>query len=216
MGDDVPGLRLFTGPLAADRWLADKHEPAVDDGLRPGRLFARIAHHYAATAEVVPPAPAPGSPLAEDDAALRPYLLSHGVALAHGVAMDHLEAIRGTIQDGARTHPWAEHTLARAALEAACTALWLIGPDDPVERRHRRVRQLYNNADEGRKASGLFRADARATDMLESGKTYAQVLDEIRTLAPDSRNVTHWTYRDVLPDPLLRRVLRLDGHLTSA
>ncbi|ASR55639.1 MULTISPECIES: hypothetical protein [Cellulomonas] len=193
MGEDVPGLQLFTELSASDRWLRTRHEPTADDRLRPGRVLARVAEHYAATAEVVPPRPEPGSPLAEDDAALGIYVLSHGVALAHGVAMDHLEAIRGTIQDAQRTHPWAEHTLARAALESACTALWLIGPDDPAERRHRRVRQLYNNSDEGRKASKLL-----GGDKLQSGRTFDEVLEEFRSLAPDSRSVKSWTYRDVV------------------
>ncbi|NYI59141.1 hypothetical protein [Cellulomonas soli] len=190
MGDDVPGLAFFRHPTPTLGWLQTNHgRPHPAD---PATLFARIAFYHRTTAEAEATPPVPGSPLAVDDAALGAYPLSHGVSMATGVAMDHLEAIRSLVQDAGVTHPWAEHTLLRAAFESACTALWLIGPDDAGERRHRRLRQVWNDADESRKARTKHNVER------PSGRTRDEIEASILALAPDERSVSHWTYLDVV------------------
>jgi hypothetical protein len=79
--------------------------------------------------------PEPGSPLAADDDAIpRPMRLSQHVWTALGAGYDHLSCVAMTIQNE-RVFTTATGTLSRAALMASAHALWLLMPDDVVERR---------------------------------------------------------------------------------
>lgn len=105
-------------------------------------------------------------------------MLSHAVSLATGIAADNLAAIRALIADAGRTHPWAQYSLIRAALENATTALRLIGPDDPNERWYRRLRLAWNDVHEG---------EARSLEDREQ---------QLRALVSDNRDIAgRWSYR---------------------
>jgi hypothetical protein len=79
------------------------------------------------TEGLVPPAE-PGSRLAGDDAKSAPYHVSHGGTQLLSVATDHLHAIKLLLIDGGVLQNSAPYTLARGALEAAGTAVWMLAP----------------------------------------------------------------------------------------
>ncbi len=171
--------------------------------LDPATVFAQIAALHQATADTLPPTPQAGSPLADNDARLGIHYLSHPAAMAAGVAIDNLEAVRNLVQDAGVVHPWAEHTLLRAAFESACTALWLLGPDDPLERHYRGVKHALDNVRQGNTANTLGGADRRP-----SGKSHQDVIDEVMALVPDDdpsgrgrwdhKRLTAWSYKNVV------------------
>lgn len=186
-----PPSAVFFPPTASQTWLRQRHPRP--DPVDPLTVLRRIRRMHGQHADVVPAPPAAGSPLAADDAALNPYQLSHALALATGIALDHLEAFRALIQDAGRTQPWAPHTLLRAALENAATAVWLIGPDDAADRRYRRLKLQMHETFEGAEARRLHGQDP------PSGRTHEQVREQIRSLAPDARSLEgRWSYRKVV------------------
>lgn len=168
-------------------WMAQRH-PRPDPA-DPHEVFKRI-ERLRSTGEQKPQPPASGSELSRDDEALDPYMLSHAVSLATGIATDNLEAIRALIVDAGRTQPWAQYSLIRAALENATTALWLIGPDNPKERRYRRLRLAWNDVHEGEAARALLpKKPAEARSLSDREK-------QLRALAPDGRDIAgRWSYR---------------------
>ncbi len=171
-------------------WLLQSHpRPSPTD---PAEVFKRI-EQLLATGERPPEPPEPASELRRDDDALRPYELSHTVSLSTGIAVDHLEALRALLVDAGRTQPWAPYSLLRGALENAATALWLIGPDDPTERRYRRLRLAWNDVHEGASARDLL------PNPPEEKSTLAEREKRLRELAPDDRDIAgRWSYRTAL------------------
>ncbi|TGY86362.1 hypothetical protein E5226_02240 [Cellulomonas shaoxiangyii] len=96
-------------------------------------------------------------------------------------SLDHLDAHRGLMEDAQRTHVWAEYTLMRAALETACTAVWLVTPDEPEERRFRLLRLAAKDINDSKDAAKLHRTEPA------SGRTHKERLDEVKALAPAER-----------------------------
>ncbi|MFJ9448357.1 hypothetical protein ACIRRH_42095 [Kitasatospora sp. NPDC101235] len=91
-----------------------------------------------------------GSALVGDDAKTDPHRLSHSAVLALVVAIDHLRAltdlVRREVKDGEQQmllHSHAPFTLLRAALENAARAVWLLGPQQRLERVGRCLRMHY-------------------------------------------------------------------------
>ena len=173
----------------------DERRPRLDP-LSPDVVCARIAELHAQTNNRVPASPLPGSELAEDDHALNPYQLSHAVTSAINIAADHLEAFRALLVDAHRTHPWAHHTLLRSAVENASSAIWLVGPDDPVERRYRRLRLAAHDAWESGEAQKIHGLAA------PSGRSAATIRQRIREMAPDDRDplAGYFSYKSVVRD----------------
>ena len=96
--------------------------------------------------------PAPGTDLAEDDRLSAPYHVSHAVARAQMVSVDHLHALRRMTEDcsvcvpnGMTFQVTAHWALLRAALENACRAIWLLGPESRSERVLRALRLQADN-----------------------------------------------------------------------
>ena len=87
-----------------------------------------------------------GSQIAADNACMGPYQLAHVVALVLSHATDDLEVLREYTVRGSEddftvhTRPYAAYPLLRAAMENACTALWLMLPANREERVRRRFR----------------------------------------------------------------------------
>ncbi|MDQ6649741.1 MAG: hypothetical protein M3Z02_06445 [Actinomycetota bacterium] len=84
-----------------------------------------------------------GSELYGDDESTGFLQISHAVQNSLNAATDHLHCLRTLIVDAEWLHTNAPFTLARAALECAATAVWLLAPADPRERITRRL-QLAN------------------------------------------------------------------------
>lgn|GEM_PF-2948936 len=81
-------------------------------------------------------APRPRSPLAADDEAVHPYGVSFTVGQSLASGTDHLLMLAHQLtgEDGT-LHAFAPFTLARAAIETAAAALWVVGPEDATQRR---------------------------------------------------------------------------------
>ncbi|MCD0451758.1 hypothetical protein LO762_21545 [Actinocorallia sp. API 0066] len=76
-----------------------------------------------------------GSPLAGDDDRSHPYEVGHAAAHALFVAHDHLLCLRSSFgREPIVVHTHGQFTLARAALENAARALWLLTPKDRATR----------------------------------------------------------------------------------
>lgn len=97
-----------------------------------------------------------GSSLAADDALLGPYKLSHLVGHCLSLAFDGLQAThalmvglqdRGQGADDRTVRiPMAAHyAMLRSATESSALAVWLLGPDDPHERRTRVFRAHWDD-----------------------------------------------------------------------
>lgn len=94
----------------------------------------------------------PGSSLAGDNRATQPYQLSHTVVAAMNQAVEHLHTIRALIVGAGVMHPAAPFTLARAAIETASIAVWLMSPSSRKERVMRRLRLALEDAKDSDRA----------------------------------------------------------------
>ncbi|MFC0504957.1 hypothetical protein [Micromonospora costi] len=80
------------------------------------------------------------SALSRDDKETHPHRISHAAWHALSHAVDHLNCLRALLRDAHTMHMYAPYSLARAALENACAAVWLLAPEDRTERILRRLR----------------------------------------------------------------------------
>jgi hypothetical protein len=95
----------------------------------------------------------PGSSLAGDDKATAPYQLSHAVRSALSVAVDHMHATSNLLVHAKALHPMAPFTLARAAIEAGSSAIWMLGPAVRRDRVLRRLQLAVVDARDGDQAT---------------------------------------------------------------
>lgn len=142
-------------------------------------VFDDIAARHQAAQDAPPPPVDPESQLGFDDAALTPHLLSGTIRGHVNKALDHLEAVRSTAHVAKTIHPWAQFTLSRSALENAATAVWLIAPSAPEERRVRLLNSLWRDLRESEEAAELHEQGA------PSGRTVDDRRDELLRLTPD-------------------------------
>ncbi len=157
---DVQGIEKTTPPdkeQEAARLLVDEIAPQID------ALRARWEGPPAHAAEH-------GSALAGDDKHSRPYHVSHVAWLSIGHAIDNLVALRTLTVQGhgneitVASRPFAAYPSVRAALENACSAIWLIGPESRDDRLMRRFRQLLTDAANRDKAVQLIDPHAEPSD----------------------------------------------------
>ncbi|MFI7209238.1 hypothetical protein [Micromonospora aurantiaca (nom. illeg.)] len=80
------------------------------------------------------------STLSRDNKEMHPYQLSQAAWHALSHAVDHLHCLRTVLKDAHVMHMYAPYSLARAALQNASAAVWLLAPDDRAERVRRRLR----------------------------------------------------------------------------
>lgn len=88
---------------------------------------------------------AEGSSLALDDAASKPYHVSHCVRWGITAGIEHLHAVKTLVFDAHLTHPAADYTLIRGALENLAAAYWILHPEDRKERVERALRWWAKN-----------------------------------------------------------------------
>jgi hypothetical protein len=93
-----------------------------------------------------------GSALRADDDALEPFQISHAVGHTVGMTLDALgtlELILRAPTGDLRIPLFGIYPVARQALEAAATGLWMVAPDNPAVRRTRALRvQMQEARDE--------------------------------------------------------------------
>lgn len=139
-------------------------------------VVSRIDELATATASGVPEVE-PGSSLARDDADTSPFHLSHAAWTAIVIASDHLIAYRALVVTAQQTQPWAHHTLLRAAIESAVTAVWLLAPSRRTTRIERRLRLATTDIDESVTAQKLHGLRP------PSGRTSVQRHNQVSVLA---------------------------------
>ncbi|MBQ0906959.1 hypothetical protein [Micromonospora sp. U21] len=110
-----------------------------------------------------------------DDKETHPYQLSQAAWHALSHAVDHLHCLRTVLKDAHVMHMYAPYSLARAALENASAAVWLLAPDDRAERILRRLRFATLDIRGGEAMKKLLGATGP--------KTEAERLDEVRAIA---------------------------------
>jgi hypothetical protein len=116
-----------------------------------------------------------GSDLADDDAQTMPYTVSHALTTCLIAAIDHHHALLALVLKTDYLHLNAPATVARGALETACTAIWLAAPADRDERIRRTLCWFWKDAKDG---------DTAATGRgMKVPKPLADRQDELTTLA---------------------------------
>jgi len=118
--------------------------------------------------------PAPGSELAGDDAAVTGHgeYPSDATRAQLDAAMENLSLWANVVSpmlfiDGVevKNPPRPYFTLARAGLESAASAAWVLSPQDPSERADRHMRLVLEDLDQMRKA--LCLSDAAQADAVQ-------------------------------------------------
>jgi hypothetical protein len=99
------------------------------------RWGLRLAHPFV---------PAPGTELAEDDNDWRWTPVSQVAFAGMGAARDHLQAVRVHIEAD-EFFPFAQQTLLRTAILAAAQGVWVLAPDERLERLRRARAFAYEN-----------------------------------------------------------------------
>lgn len=116
--------------------------PRFTDGQRLG-LIAEQAGQW--RARILHPAPiVPGSTLAEDDAVFPNYSVSQLVWQGLCSGVEHLEVFTSALRDTGTGFPFGYFTLARAGLQGAAHALWLLDAD-PLQRRRRGLKLAHED-----------------------------------------------------------------------
>lgn len=135
------------------------------------------------------------SAMRRDDKETRPYELSQAAWHSLSHAVDHLHCLRTLLKDAHLMHMYAPYSLARAALENASTAVWLLAPDDRSERILRRLRFAALDIRGGEAAKKLIGATGP--------KSEAERLAEVRAIAQrrglnESAAVNHVSYAEIV------------------
>jgi hypothetical protein len=88
----------------------------------------------------------PGSQLAADDAASRPYFVSSCAKACLNAGVGHLHAMKTLVFDEPRIrHAEADYSLIRGALENFATAFWVLHPQERTIRVERALRWMAKN-----------------------------------------------------------------------
>lgn len=96
---------------------------------------------------------APGSALAADDKATRPFNTSHLLQSLLVTSSDHLHALCSLLFDAKALHPFATSTIVRSSIELAASAAWILQPKVPRERVIRALQ--LRSADERDRANAM-------------------------------------------------------------
>jgi len=103
---------------------------------------------------------AEGSDLALDDERISPHQTSHLAQQGILAAIDNLQALMLLTVEHRTLHAYAPATLARAAMECASLAIWVLEPDDRSERILRTLRSSTRDlidADRAYMTAGIVR-----------------------------------------------------------
>jgi hypothetical protein len=118
----------------------------------------------------------PGSSLAGDNKASRPYQVSHAVRTCFVAGVDHRQAVKALLFDLHVLHTAAPFSLVRGSLENLSAAFWILHPNKRNERIERALRWHARNfreqhialeplglSDEAKRDAKLAKLDAVAT-----------------------------------------------------
>ncbi|GAC1385835.1 MAG: hypothetical protein NVSMB48_23620 [Marmoricola sp.] len=124
---------------------------------------AAEVHKRAADGELFPES-APSSRNSIDDELTQPYSFTHGVQALLVSTAEHLGALSDLTTDISALPAAPFFTLARTALESACTAYWLISPPDRRQRILRHVRHEAQDRYDASEVVTAMQAVVPATD----------------------------------------------------
>jgi hypothetical protein len=153
-------------------------EPITNEQIREKWLeLAPIIDHLMEVSGTTPPDVPAGTAMAGDDDAIAPYRISHAIRHCLNVSADHLHAVKQLVHEDQILHVSAPATLARAVIENASTAIWLLHPTKRDDRLTRCFRWYSRDI---RDKHGVHR-EGRAAHLLS--RTLEGELDELRAVA---------------------------------
>jgi hypothetical protein len=100
----------------------------------------------------------PNSELAADDAASKPYHVSHAARWCLNSGVEHLHALKSLVIDAGLIHSAASYTLARGALENFAAGHWILHPPERSVRIEHGLRwwtKNFRDQDKATKTAGL-------------------------------------------------------------
>ncbi|MEH1058402.1 hypothetical protein V6U89_24725 [Micromonospora sp. CPCC 206171] len=135
------------------------------------------------------------SDLSRDDKEVHPHQLSQAAWHALSHAVDHLHCLRTLLKDAHVMHMYAPYSLARAALENASAAVWLLAPDDRAARILRRLRFTALDIRGGEAMQKLLGVTGPRTE--------AERLDQLKAIAKrrgidESAAIKHVGYAEIV------------------
>lgn len=131
-----------------------------------------------------------------------PDQADHAIAMFHNLMVAFDAMVMNESRDRLRLHLTAEYVIIRALLEAATTALWILGPDDSNTRITRALRLRH---DELKHSMNLAKNFAKFSNTLQDNAYLAQeefVLGQIadlKTLATDAHVELSSVTKNVTP-----------------
>ena len=103
-----------------------------------------------------------------------PDIADHSISTFHNLMRGFDSMVISDARDELRLHLTAEYVMIRALIEAACTALWVLGPDDSDERITRSMRLRHNELAFAKKLTKVYN-DHTDTDLVDEDATKAQM-----------------------------------------
>ena len=157
-------------------WVGDQLEPTVLLRQRLAYRLDMVASFRAHLGEGVSELAKPDSEMRSDDDVLQPFHLSHEISHTIAMALDALGTLELILRDPSgtlRIPLFGVYPVARQALEAAATGLWIVAPDNPVVRRTRTLRLYTQEAREEASLVSEFLKD-RPGDVSQERKRKAR------------------------------------------
>jgi hypothetical protein len=184
----------------------ETHELSVPEMLKElRRTFERLDRWRTVIASR--PEPTPDSELANDDQ-IWPWTPPTSLCIASlGSAREHLHGVRRLIE-ARELFPSVTSTLARSALMSGSIAVWMLAPDDAVE-RHRRMltfalEDYRNHIAFGTQVSQTFHVDDIHPEAGEQMNRLRQRSDEVRALLGPLGGPLRWSLTDIIIPAAMR------------
>lgn len=119
----------------------------------------------------------PSSDLAEDNAASKPYHLSHCAQWCLNAGVDNLHALKMLVVGNGALHSTAPYNLARGALENFGAGFWMLHPSDRKVRVERGLRWWSKNFKDQHRASRGLTNHTPLTSRLDSLSSLAEAAE---------------------------------------
>lgn len=136
---------------------------------------------------------APGSALAGDDKATKPFNTSHLVQSLLVTSSDHLHALCTLIFEAQALHPFATSTMVRSSIEMSGSAAWVLQPKIRDDRVVRTVQ--LRSADERDRANAM-----KTWGLEDAAGTFQRAWVEQKTKSLGRTKLPHVTTSAILQD----------------
>lgn len=147
--------------------------------------------------------PEPGSALAVDDRVFGPHPISEVARLSLAAAGEHLRLARDAIEAD-QGYPTAHFTVLRGALVGAAQAVWILAPDDRIDRQDRGLTVIAEMYDQlGKHNTMLATFNLTAKQRQDLADHDAWLAERVKGLNAVRRN----TWRLNLTDEVIAKAL---------